>query len=248
MACRASIVAPDAGRVFKLRGAAMAATIVLEERLEIPLDLRSLADFRRWAASEVFPERGRIDYLAGRIEVDMSPEDIFCHGTLKSEIHGTLYQLVKSRNLGYLFVDRTRVSSAEADLSAEPDIVLVTHGTLAAGRVRLVAKAGGEAGRYVELEGAPDLVVEIVSDASVVKDTQRLPEAYFNAGIPEFWLADARREPLVFRIHERGPLAYRAVEPDSEGFQHSTAFGCGFRLEGRRDARKCWTFDLLQEQ
>jgi Uma2 family endonuclease len=225
----------------------MATTLIIEEQIEIPMDLRSLADFRRWATSDAFPERGRIDYLAGRIEVDTSPEDLFCHGTLKGEIHGTLHQIVKRRNLGYLFVDRTRVSSVEADLSAEPDIVLVAHEALADGRVRLIAKASGEVGRYVELEGAPDLIVEIVSDASTAKDTQRLPEAYFKAGVPEFWLADARRGPLVFRIHERGPSGYRAVEEDCDGFQYSAALGCGFRLDGRRDARNCWAFDLRQK-
>ncbi len=41
---------------------------------------------------------------------------------------------------------------------------------------------GHDAGRYVELEGAPDLVVEIVSDSSVAKDTQRLPPRYAAAG------------------------------------------------------------------
>ena len=222
----------------------MATTLVIEEQLEIPLDMRSLADFRRWATSEAFPERGRIDYLASRIEVDMSPEDLFCHGTLKGEIFGTLHQLVKRRNLGHLFIDRARVSCVEADLSAEPDIVLVTHEALATGRVRLVAKAGGEPGRYVELEGAPDLIVEIVSDAAVIKDTQRLPAAYFKAGVPELWLADARRDPLVFQIHERGPSGFQVVGPDPEGFQFSAVLGCGFQLEGRRDAHHHRTFDL----
>jgi Uma2 family endonuclease len=228
----------------RLPGAAMAMTVVIEEQIEIPLDLRSLADFRHWAASDAFPERGRIDYLAGRIEVDMSPEDLFCHGTLKGEIHGALHQIVKSRDLGYLFIDRARVSSVEADLSAEPDIVLVRYATLAAGRVRLIAKASGQADRYIELEGAPDLIVEIVSDASVGKDTKRLPAAYFKAGVPEFWLADARRQPVVFRIHERGRSRYRAVEPDREGFQFSPVLGCHFRLESHRDAQGHQVFDL----
>ena len=157
----------------------MATTVVFEEQVEIPMDLSSLADFRRWALSDDFPERGRIDYIAGRIEVDMSPEDFFCHGTLKGEIFGVLHQRVKQGKLGHLVSDRTRISSVAADLSAEPDIVFLSHEALASGRVRLVPKAGGELGRYVEVEGAPDLIVEIVSDSSVTKDTQRLPEAYF---------------------------------------------------------------------
>ena len=34
--------------------------LVLDEQVEVPMGLRSLADFRRWATSEDFPERGRI--------------------------------------------------------------------------------------------------------------------------------------------------------------------------------------------
>ncbi|HUT89179.1 MAG TPA: Uma2 family endonuclease [Thermoguttaceae bacterium] len=226
----------------------MATTVVFEERVEIPLDLRSLADFRRWAMSDDFPERGRIDYIAGRIEVDMSPEDFFCHGTLKTEILAVLHRRVKGENLGHLVSDRTRVSSVEADLSAEPDIVFLSHETLHTGRARLVPKAGSEPGRYIEVEGAPDLVVEIVSDSSVQKDTRRLPEAYFQAGVPEFWLADARGQDLLFQIQVRGESGYRAVEPDSEGFQKSAIFACGFRLDGGRDAQGNWAFDLREKE
>jgi Uma2 family endonuclease len=222
----------------------MATTLVLEEQVEIPMSLRSLADFRQWALSDSFPERGRIDYIAGRIEVDMAPEELFCHGTLKTEIIGVLYQRVKQRDLGHLFTDRTRVSCLEADLSVEPDIVFVSHEALEAGRVRLIPKASGEPGRYVELEGAADLIVEIVSDSSVLKDTRRLPEAYFRAGVREFWLIDARRDPLLFQIQQRGDSGFEVVSADSDGFQASAVFACGFRLDGRRDARANWTFDL----
>jgi Uma2 family endonuclease len=224
----------------------MAVSVIFEERLEIPLDLCSLADFRRWAQSDQFPERGRIDYIAGRIEVDMSPEDFFCHGTLKTEIVRVLSQQIKTQNTGHLVIDRTRVSCPAADLSAEPDIVFVSHDTLRTGQARLVPKAGGEPGRYIELEGAPDLVVEIVSDTSVAKDTQRLPDAYFKAGVGEFWLVDARREPLVFRIHQRGESAYRPVDVGADGFQASAVFACSFRLDGSRDPAGNWTFDLVE--
>ncbi len=226
----------------------MASTVVFEEQVEIPLNLRSLAEFRRWALSDGFPERGRVDFLAGRIEVDMSPEDFFCHGTLKVELIRVLSQQVKDARLGHLVTDRTRVSCPDADLSVEPDIVFISKDTLETGRARLVPAATGEPGRYVELEGAPDLVVEIVSDRSVVKDTRRLPEAYFKAGVREFWLADARSEQLIFLIHDRGDAGYQAVEPDSEGFQSSAVLGRVFRLDGQRDARGNWNFDLRERQ
>jgi Uma2 family endonuclease len=211
------------------------------------MDLRSLADFRHWATSDEFPECGRIDYINGRIEVDMAPEDLFCHGTLKGDIYVVLHSRVKRHKMGHLFIDRARVSSPKAHLSAEPDIVLVSYEAIADGRVRLVRKAGGKPGRYIEVEGGPDLVVEVISDSSVAKDTRRLPAAYFKAGVREFWLADARLERLVFRIHHRGRSGFKAVAPDAESFQRSSVLGCSFRLDGQRDANGIWTFDLRKK-
>ena len=130
------------------------------------------------------------------------------------------------------------------DLSVEPDVVFVSETSLDAGRVRLVPKAGGGADRYVELEGPPDLIVEIVSDASVRKDTDRLPAAYHRAGVDEFWLIDARGEDLLFRIHGRGPAEYEPAKRDADGYQRSAVLDRRYRLERGRNARGRVVFDL----
>lgn len=225
----------------------MAGSILFEEQVEIPLDIRSLDDFRRWAHSPDFPERGRIDYINGRVEVDMSPEDFYLHGTPKGEIYRALANRVKRHRLGDIVTDCTRVSSVAANLSAEPDILFVSRKALEDGRVRLIEKATGEPGRYIEVEGAPDLIVEIVSDSSVAKDTVRLPKAYFAAGVKEFWLVDARGEELLFRIHRRGPSAFEPVDVDEEGYQRSEVFGCRYRFERTREESGRLEYDLLEK-
>src|SRR3569833_499404 len=150
-------------------------SVIFEDRVTVPLGLRSLDEFRRWALSNAFPDEGRIDYIDGQIEVDLSPEDLFCHGTLKTELVRALGTLVKASSIGYVFTDSTRVSSPAGKLSVEPDIVYVSRDSIAHGRVAWVPKASKAAGRFVEIEGAPDLVVEIVGDSSARKDTKRLP-------------------------------------------------------------------------
>ncbi len=60
----------------------MAGKLVLEDRVEIPLNLDNLAAFRRWVLADQFPQEGRIDFVEGQIEVEMSPEDLFTHGTV----------------------------------------------------------------------------------------------------------------------------------------------------------------------
>jgi len=224
----------------------MATSVIFEEQIEIPY-FGSLAEFRVWATSEDFPEEGRIDYIAGCIEVDMSPEDLVCHGELKTEIVWMFKDMVKRGTRGHVYSDSTRISCPEADLSVEPDVVFISDESLDSGRVRLVPKATREPDRFIEVEGPPDLIVEIVSDSSQTKDTRRLPAAYYRAGVPEFWLIDARGEELFFQIHRPGPSAYEPAPRDPEAFQQSAVFGTWFRLTRRRNDRGRWTFDLCKK-
>jgi Uma2 family endonuclease len=219
------------------------ATVVFEEQLEVP-SIGDLAEFRAWALSDEFPQRGRIDYVAGRIEVDMSPEDLFTHGTLKLEVASKIKARVVELDLGHAFVGETRVSSVAGSFSVEPDVVVLSHDALDDGRVMLTPKATGEEGRYVEIEGAVDLIVEIVSDSSVRKDTQRLPAAYYRGGVRENWLIDARREHLLFQIQRRGANSFEATPADENGFQRSEVLNCHVHLERQHHRRGHWVYCL----
>jgi Uma2 family endonuclease len=178
----------------------------------------------------------------------MSPEDLFTHGTLKGKVYSVSLDLVESADRGYLFVDSTRVSCPGADLSAEPDIVFLSHERLEDHRVHLVPKSSERYGRYVEMEGPPDLIVEIVSDSSVAKDTRRLPERYFRAGVGEFWLIDARKEQLVFQIQSPGENGFQPVSPNADGFLFSQILQRSFRLTRRADRLGNWVYDLDSDE
>ena len=219
------------------------ATVLVDDQCLIPGDLATLAAFRRWALSDDFPTTGRIDWVASHIEVEMSPEDIFTHGTLKTALIARLWPLATGRGI-HLFAGETRVSSEAGNLSVEPDVVAVSDDAIEAGRVRLVPAAGGKPDRFVELEGAPDLIVEIVSDSSMRKDTQRLPASYHAAGVREFWLIDARRADVQFTINRWEPLGYVA-DTTSDGTSRSTVFGCTFVLVRSRNAAGRFIYDLV---
>ena len=198
-------------------------TLVLEENVVIPMDIQTLDDFRRWTRSDEFPELGRIDFLQSRIEVDMQAEEVHGHGGVKVAIVGAIFMINEDEDLGELSSDHTRIASPDAGLSCEPDVVFIAHETISSGAVKYIPKAG-HSDRFVEIEGGPDLVVEIVSDSSVNKDTRRLPPAYFQAGVKEYWLVDARGEGVQFQIHTRGATGFDAIEMNADGFQHSKVF------------------------
>ena len=222
----------------------MATTIRFDEDVAIPTTIQSLSGFRAWATSDAFPDRGRIDYLQGSMEVDMSPEDLHTHGKVKLAIATVLWTLAETEELGEVYSDRARVSVPAADLSVEPDVVFASEKSLESGRARLVPRAGGEPDCFVEIEGPVDLIVEIVNDKSVAKDTKRLPQQYFQAGVTEYWLVDARREDLKFQIHRRGHSAYEPVPPDPDGYQHSPVLNRRFRLIRRRNSKGRVTYRL----
>ena len=218
--------------------------VIFEEDLSIPAGVSDLDCFRRWTRDETFPERGRIDYLAGTVEVDLSPEDLYTHGVVKTTVTARLYPLIVDSGKGSLFSDRTRIVSPTAGLSAEPDVVAVLWESLRQGRIREIPAAQEDEDRFVELEGAPDLIVEIVSNSSVRKDRERLPRLYAAAGVPELWLADCRGADLAFEIHTLGPAGYVHQPSTPEGWLHSPLLDRRVRLVRWRNELSRWVYDL----
>jgi Uma2 family endonuclease len=195
------------------------------ESLRIPADAHTFEGFQSWLASGEFPESGRIDFLAGEIEADMSPEDLQTHGVLKVEVGTQLHSLVRALQLGQVFMDSSRVTAHFAGLSAEPDVVVVFWETLSARRARYIETASGP-----EIEGTPDLIVEVVSRHSESKDRKRLPGCYAKAGIPELWLIDARGSDVRFQIFKLTSGKYVDVLPDADGWLRSVRLPYQFRL------------------
>lgn len=220
------------------------AAVILDDDVQIPAGVFSLGRFRQWSQGSRFPEQGRIDYLDGLVEVDLSPEDLYTHGVVKTAIAAELYPRIVKTRRGNVFVDRTRIVSPAAGLSAEPDIIVVLWQSLREGRVREVPAASGEPGRFVELEGASDLIVEIVSDRSVRKDLERLPLLYAEAGIPELWTVDARGADLRFEIRVLSQSGYAVQEAGGNGWIRSPLLGQRCRLLRGLTENGRWAYDL----
>ena len=218
-------------------------SVIIDEHLTIPLGIRTLEDFRCWTRSDAFPERGRIDFVNGNVEVDMQAEAMFSHGGAKAAIVRVLSGLIWDEDLGEIRFDNMRVASKPGNLSSEPDVLFISHETFQSKRVNLIPKANRE-DEYVEIEGGPDMVAEIVSDASFTKDTQRLPASYFAAGVREYWLIDARGNEVVFIVHSRGETEFHPANIDAEGFQNSGVFSRRFRLTRIIGKHDHWKYDL----
>jgi Uma2 family endonuclease len=213
------------------------------ERIQIPSWVVDLEAFRRWTDDDAFPESGQISFLKGDVWVDMSKEQLFDHNDVKGEFTMVLRALVKTHQLGRYLTDGAYLSNEGADVSNQPDGMFVSTASIQQERVRVVE---GRGRGHVELEGTPDMVLEVVSDSSEEKDTVVLRRAYAEAGIREYWLVDARQETPRFdllRLTERGYAASRK----RAGWVRSEVFGRWFRLTRQPGADGFPVFTLEEQ-
>lgn len=201
--------------------------------LVIPSSAHTLDGFRDWALSDEFPERGKLTFVGGELHIDMSPESIEEHSNLKTEFSRVLAELVRAKQLGRLHIDGVLITSREAGVSNEPDLLFISKETLKSGRLTFTPEKGRPQSSK-EIIGTVDWVLEIVSPSSRRKDKKLLREAYFRSGIPEYWLIDPLGEEIEFQILVPGEGGYVPVDP-SDGWMASPTFGGSFRLSRETD-------------
>lgn len=170
-----------------------------------------------------------MSYISGEVHLDLSPEEIRSHNSVKGDVFGAFWNLCRSEGLGKPFADRALLINEAADLATEPDVMFCRWETIESGRVQLVEYNAGS-GRFNEVHGSPDLVVEMISKSSVKKGRETLREAYFRAGIPEYWLIDARGDDLQFSVLRRESTDYVDAACDPYGFLPSSVLNRRVKL------------------
>jgi Uma2 family endonuclease len=210
--------------------------------VRIPTSAMTLTGFRAWATSDTFPEHIRAAFIDQEIFIEMSNEDLDTHVTVKTEITRVLARLIRDSKLGQFFAEGVLVTNEDASVSNNPDASFFTLESFRCGRMRLVPKQDNK-DRYVEIEGTPDWVLEVISDSSVDKDTVKLREAYHRAGVREYWLIDARGDAIDFQILYYSKDFYEAA-PQQGGWQQSRVFGRSFRLERQQNQFGLWEYTL----
>ena len=116
--------------------------------------------------------------------------------------------------------------------------------SIRSGRVQYIEKARGS-GRFIEVRGAPDLVVEVISRSSVRKDHVELTKRYFKAGVQEYWTIDGRGKTIDFRVLTRGPRKFKRVAAEPDGYLHSAVLGGSFLVTRERNELDHWEYRLL---
>ena len=127
-------------------------------------------------------------------ELSVMPAPTSLHQIVLFKLATVLDAHVTARNLGLVMVaplDVILIETPSETTILQPDIVYLDHGRLEALRMRGV-------------EGAPTLVVEILSPTTAVTDRTRKRELYARYGVPYLWLVDSDTRELTAHVLDSG--------------------------------------------
>jgi len=136
-----------------------------------------------------FPEDGRRhELIDGEHYVTAAPN--LKHQTAALNLAGDLRNFVRPRDLGRVWAAPTDVVLSEFDV-VQPDVLFVS-------KARLHLAAEGE-----NLQGAPDLVVEVLSPRTRRTDVITKRHLYEKFGVQEYWMVDPELETIeIYRLRE----------------------------------------------
>ena len=134
------------------------------------------------------PEGVRCQLLDGELIVAAAPADK--HQKIILHLATRLDQFVRSRNLGIIRFAPVDVVLSDHDV-VQPDLLFVSHDRAA---IRTPAN----------LQGAPDLAVEVLSPSTEEYDRGYKRELYARHGVREYWLVDPDLETIEVLTPENG--------------------------------------------
>ncbi len=134
----------------------------------------------------LIPEDGqRHEILDG--EHCVSPAPRIRHQNVSSNLHTELGPFIKRHRLGRLLTAPTDVVLSPHDV-AQPDLLFISIK-----RLGIITEAN--------VQGAPDLVIEILSERTRRQDEGLKREIYERYGVREYWMLDPDRNSI--RVYRR---------------------------------------------
>jgi Uma2 family endonuclease len=170
------------------------------------------ADYLQWDGPE------RYELIDGEAYMMAPPSRP--HQKISGELFGTIWEFLKGKPCEvYAAPFAVRLNPAEDqsdDTVVEPDIVVVCDPSKLDDR---------------GCNGAPDLVVEILSPSNSRYDRIVKFQKYREAGVREYWIADPEEKSLVVYVLKNGEYVTSVYE-DTDTVRVAVLPGCAIDLKG----------------
>ncbi len=109
-------------------------------------------------------------------ELMLAPAPNTAHQLVAGRLYRILSDLAEELSLGTVFIAPYDVVLSESDV-LQPDVLLISPEHL------------GIVGER-NVQGAPDLVIEVLSPSTVDRDRMLKASSYLRFGVPEYWIVD----------------------------------------------------------
>ena len=141
------------------------------------------------------PEDERCELLDGELVMAATPN--IAHQRVCGRLGRRLGEFVEEKGLGEIFRAPTDVVLSDTDV-VQPDILFVSGD-----RAEIITAD--------DVQGAPDLVVEVLSPATARRDWRDKLDLYSKHGVREFWLADPATEIVWVLLPKEGNPKVTAI-------------------------------------
>ena len=162
------------------------------------------------------PDDKRYELLDG--ELITAPAPNLGHQDISARLGWRLMRFVEEGDLGKVFPAPCDVVLSNTDV-VQPDLLFVS-------REREHILVGGD-----NVQGAPDLVVEILSPSTAGRDRTLKRSLYARHGVGEYWLVDPDDEPVTVMALGEGGFETAAVYRKGQTLTSSTLPGFAVGLD-----------------
>lgn len=147
----------------------------------------------RYEDYQRLPDDGkRYEIIKGVLYVANAPS--VEHQFTVSEVHFALKLFVREKQLGQVFTAPLEVHLSEISHPVQPDVLFIN-----------AARQPLSGAKF--FDGAPDLIVEVVSPSSIRLDRRTKFDAYEEAGVAEYWIVDTKTRSVEVYTLARGEYA-----------------------------------------
>ena len=155
------------------------------------------------------PEDERYELLDGELVMSEAPRIV--HQQIDMDL-GTLMNLfVKENDLGRVFSAPTDVVLSDT-VVVQPDLLFISNE-----RAHIITEQN--------IQGAPDLVVEILSPSTANRDWTTKRELYARHGVKELWMVDPDAKIAWVMLLRDGEFRHMRVYGEGQSFTSTTLEG-----------------------
>ena len=158
------------------------------------------------------PEDKHYELLDG--ELVMTPAPGERHQSVSALLGWKLVQFASENSLGRVYLAPFDMVLSDVDV-VQPDLLFVSNG-----RGHIITPAN--------IQGAPDLVVEILSPSTAERDKTFKRTLYARYGVNEYWMVDTTAKDIAVLL--LGDQGFEVVDTYGEGETLTSPILQGFRL------------------